>query len=239
MSPRVRVGVMAAVAAVLLGAILLQWVVTQYFAYDHSTGTAKNARMQSLLGAPLNGWEMKDEPLANTEAYAQDVRTALNLDDYFYRIYRRADASFAVFVCYWAPNKMPANLVASHTPDRCWSQSGWICDKFDLWRDMPAGAERLQPGFWRTFRGPAGHRQEVIYWHLIGGRAQLYSGNRFNQVVNWRFWWKEAFLFGVNGNAEQYFVRITSERPLSELWGMPGFQEMLTRLAGMGVRQRP
>ncbi len=224
-------------AALLISAVLLQLVVSQYFAYDTSTGSARNPRMQKLLSGPVEGWSVREEPLASTEAYAKNVAGSLNFDDYVYRVYSRGGVSFAVFVCYWGPNKMPANLVASHTPDRCWSQSGWTCDRFDVWANLRAGSDRLQPAFWRLFRDQSGQPQEVLYWHLIGGRTQIYGGNSFNQVVSWRFWWSEAFKFGVRGNEEQYFVRITSSYPLSAILNERGLQTVLERLAALGVRQ--
>ncbi len=232
-----RRGLLLGTGSLLLAALLIQWIVVQYYTDDKLAGQSANRQMHRLLESPVAGWEMVDLPLGTTELLGNSVKAELNLDDYFYRSYKREDKRFEIFVCYWGPNKMPANLVASHTPDRCWSQSGWTCEKYDLWLDLPAGTSRLQPGFWRTFQSANGDQQEVVYWHLIGGRAQIYAGNSFNQVVSWRFWWKEAFIFGVTGNAEQYFVRITSNCSLKTIWNEPGVQTMLARVAALGVKQ--
>lgn len=45
--------------------------------------------------------------------------------------------------------------------------------------------------------------------------------------------------YAIKGSAEQYFIRLTSDRPLAEIESDPGFQEVLGALAGLGLAAEP
>jgi hypothetical protein len=222
---------------VLLTGAGLQLFVVQYYTDNVLAGQEVNTLMRGILAGPAYGWSATDQQLGETEFYRGAVRAELNLDDFVYRTYSRSGATFSVFVAYWRPNKMPTNLVASHTPDRCWAAAGWICDKYDLQSSLDTRGVRLQPAYWRLFH-VGKQQQHVLYWHLVGGRAQIYGGNTMNRVTSWRYWWKEAAIYGLQGNEEQYFIRVTSDRPFEEIWRDAGFQDVLGRLAALGLAAR-
>lgn len=221
---------------VLAVSIVLQLVVTRYFANEEKSEKAANSLLRQALAGEISDWPGEDLPLGRTADEQVVVLRQLNYDDYLFRQYTRGAAQVGVFICYWGPDKMPVNLVASHTPDRCWSSSGWVCDGYDLWTGRTAGGLALQPAYWRKFSMPGGSSQHVLYWHLVGGRAQLYGGNSLNLVVNWRYWWLQALRYGLRGSEPQYFVRVTSNRPFEELWNESGFQEILRRLGHLGLQ---
>jgi hypothetical protein len=93
----------------------------------------------------------------------------------------------------------------------------------------------LQPAEWRVFEPPRGGAPTyVMYWHLVEGRTSDY-GNRFNNVPDPVLWWKDAMQQAVLGSREQYFIRLTSNEPLENLWNDPGFEEGLRGLGGLGL----
>lgn len=198
----------------------------------------KPRHLAQVLPANLSGWESKDVPLGETEAVRGAVEQTLRFDDALFREYRSAAGSFSVYVAYWQPAKMPVQVVASHTPDRCWSSAGWTCVEVAHRRSMGETNAILRPGERRVFEAPNKARLHVQYWHLVG--EELYDyGTRFNQVPSvWR-WWRDAAKQIFSTPREQYFVRLTSDRPFEELSGDSGWEEMLSALAKLGLAEVP
>lgn len=73
------------------------------------------------------GWVGRDEPLGNTERLRSAVEQNLNFDDHVNRVFEKQGKVFGAYVGYWSAGRMPVQKVASHTPDRCWSENGWTC----------------------------------------------------------------------------------------------------------------
>jgi hypothetical protein len=173
--------------------------------------------------------------LGANEFQSGEVEKVLNYDDVFYREYRRGEVRFDVYVAYWAPGKMPTRMVASHTPDRCWTENGWLCTSMKFKVTEKLEGTPIQPAEWRVFEPPGGGRKTyVMYWHLVDGHTYDY-GSRFNAVPSPLLWWKDAVQQAVLGSREQYFVRVNSEEPLETLWSDPGFAETIRRLGKMGL----
>ena len=145
-----------------------------------------------------------------------------------------------MYVAYWGAGKMPTRLVASHTPDRCWTENGWRCLAMKFKQRQNFGTVALQPAEWRLFEPPLGGAPVyVLYWHLVDGRIYDY-GERFNNVPSPVRWWKDAVEQALHGSQEQYFIRLTSSEPLENLWNDPGFAQVLTGLSQLGlVAPRP
>jgi hypothetical protein len=172
--------------------------------------------------------------LGATEAVRGAVEKTLQYNDVFYREYRSSGGVVTVYVAYWGPGAMPTQLVASHTPDRCWTSSGWTCEAMKHGVPLPNAAPVTMPGEWRIFSTNGGQRLNVQFWHLVGGATYDY-GDRFNQVPSiWR-WWRDAARQVVSAPPEQYFIRVTSDRPFAELAGNPGWEQLLGGLARLGL----
>lgn len=183
----------------------------------------------------IAGWTSRDVPLGASEFLSSEVEKVLNYDEYVNREFSREGRQFAVYVAYWGPGKMPTRLVASHTPDRCWTENGWRCIamKFKLSEVFEGLA--LQPAEWRVFEPPVGGPPTyVMYWHLVEGRTYDY-GSRFNQVPSPVLWWKDAVRQAMLGSREQYFIRVTSNEPVENLWNDPGFAEVMRGLGRLGL----
>ena len=92
----------------------------------------------------LEGWQVNDMDLGPTESVTQRSYDLLKLDDFVHRQYVRGDKSFSVYAAYWKPGKMPVRLVNQHTPDRCWTEVGWVCTNRE-WNVMRSvDGKRLQ-----------------------------------------------------------------------------------------------
>jgi hypothetical protein len=183
----------------------------------------------------LPDWTDRDVPLGANEFLVGEAEKILNYDEVLNREYARSGTRFGVYVAYWGPGKMPTQLVASHTPDRCWTENGWRCQEMRFKQSgVLAGAE-LQPAEWRLFEPPVGGRPTyVLFWHLVDGRTYDY-GERFNAIPDPVRWLRGVVEQALRGNREQYFIRLTSEEPFEELQADPGFRAVLDGLAKLGL----
>ena len=183
----------------------------------------------------LTGWSGREVPLGPSEFITGEVEKVLNYDEVLNHEYRRGGQSFGVYVAYWGAGKMPTRLVASHTPDRCWTENGWRCLDMKFKQQEMFEGRPLQPAEWRLFEPPLGGRPTyVLFWHLVEGRTYDY-GERFNNVPSPMRWWKDAVQQALLGSREQYFIRLTSSAPLEEIWSDPGFAEVLRGLGQLGL----
>ena len=138
-------------------------------------------------------------------------------------------------MAYWGSGKMPTRFVASHTPDRCWTENGWHCLQMKFMQDEVVDGTALKPAEWRLFEPPDGGKPVyVLYWHLVDGRVYDY-GRRFNAVPEPMRWWKDAVQQVLRGSREQFFIRLTSSEPLEQLWGDAGVAEVLRSLELLGL----
>jgi hypothetical protein len=191
--------------------------------------------LENSVPSSLSGWSARDVPLGANEFMNNEVEKILNYDEVVNREYRRGSTSFGVYVAYWGPGKMPTRLVASHTPDRCWTENGWRCLDMKFKQTHKIDGEPLQPAEWRSFEPASGAKPtNVLYWHLVEGKVYDY-GERFNAVPDPVLWWKDAVQQALLGSREQYFIRLTSTEPLENLWSDPGFAEVVRGLGRLGL----
>jgi hypothetical protein len=109
------------------------------------------ARIAAVLPKDVEGWRAAEESLGATELINEATLKALNLDDYVYRRFHRGTVSFTVYAAYWAPGRMPTRLVASHTPDRCWTENGMRCVELQFRQPNRIGNKPLLPAEYRVF----------------------------------------------------------------------------------------
>jgi hypothetical protein len=198
---------------------------------SRSPAAGRGAHLSTFFGDLGKG---KDLAVGVTEAGSAAVLKVLQCDDIFYREYQFPHGPLRVYVAYWAPNKIPTQLVASHTPDYCWSAAGWTCDEMRF-KETPLLGARLLPAEWRLFRPPTagGHPQYVLYWHIVGGKPYDY-GRSFNLILNPFRWWRDYVVHATVGDGEQYFARLSSDVPIQSLRDDPGFDTLINRLAALG-----
>lgn len=186
--------------------------------------------LTEAIPALLPGWQVTELDLGPTESVTERSHNLLKLDDFVHRQYQRGPKVFSVYVAYWKPGKMPVRLVNQHTPDRCWTEVGWACTdrQWNVHREVDG--EPLQPGQWGVFE-LQDYKQYTYFWHLVGGEAHWYGGERLNTRTSLTTVWEDFRKFGLNVHREQFFVRITSPEPMDDLWQEPGFQEVMRELA--------
>jgi Protein of unknown function (DUF3485) len=234
--PSARVGrwaraVTGGAALLLLGAVVFQFV----YRLREVPQPVARAKIADVVPRALAGWSVVDEPLGETEAVNQAALKKLNLDDFVFRRFQRGAQSFSVYAAYWVPGKMPTRLVASHTPDRCWTENGMRCVEMRFRENYLANDRPLLPAEYRAFTPPNSEQKTfVVYWHLVEGKIYDY-GARFNAVPSPWLWWKDTLAQATYGSREQLFVRIVSELPMETLWKDRDFQSVLQTVAGMGL----
>jgi hypothetical protein len=226
-------------ATLVAGFVLLAAVALQGSTLFHETPKARPPHLVQSVPNAVPGWTCRDLPLGPSEFLASEVEKVLNYDEVINRDYGRGPVHFGVYVAYWGPGKMPTRLVASHTPDRCWTENGMHCLEMKFQVPLSFEGAYLQPAEWRVFEPPAGGSPiYVLYWHLVDGRIYDY-GRRFNSIPDPVRWWKDAVQQAVLGSREQYFIRLTSTVPFERLWGDPGFVEVLRGLRTLGLEPGP
>lgn len=220
---------------VIAGALLLA-VALQFRGRNRAQATGPAVRLHAVIPEAVPGWQARDLPLGANEGVVATVRQTLRFDEAVFREFSRGAEAFSVYAAYWRPGKMPVQLVASHTPDRCWTENGWHCDRIRFGVAEHFGALVTQPAQWRLFRAPGGERQYVLYWQLVNGRAYDF-GDRFNRIPSaWR-WWRDAAQQMLLGDSEQYFIRISSNEPFDQLRTEPGFVSVMQALGRLGLGQ--
>jgi hypothetical protein len=220
------------------GAVLLGAVVLQAFNPAEESADPKPAHLAQTIPLEAGDWHGEPVPLGATEFVSSKVAQVLNYDDVFNVRYRKGSSELTVYVAYWGAGRMPVRLVASHTPDRCWTENGWTCVdmRFDERRSIAGRA--LQSADWRRFLDPDGKSTHVLFWHLIEGEVYDY-GERFNAIPHPLEWWKDAMRQLVSGSREQYFMRVGSNVPFEQIWDDPGVQEIVRALADLGLAAEP
>jgi len=195
--------------------------------------------LAQAVPASATGWTGRELPLGANEFAAKAAEKTLNYDEMAYREYRRGGTFFTAYVAYWGAGKMPTQLVASHTPDRCWTENGWRCLAMKFRQSLSLDHRPLQPAEWRLFEPSNGGKQVyVLYWHLVEGRIYDY-GERFNSIPDPIRWCKDAVQQALLGSREQYFIRVTSSEPPETLWSDPGFLEVMRGLEQLGLTVQP
>jgi hypothetical protein len=215
-------------------AVILLTVVVIQFA-SHLAPVPESSLTQKLADAipsTLPGWDVEDLDLGATESVTQRSHSLLNLDDFVHRSYKRGDKTFSVYVAYWEPGKMPVRLVNQHTPDRCWSEVGWICTDRQWNVERSVNGKDLQPGQWGIYE-LENFKNYTYFWHIVGGEVHWYGGNRINTRSSLSSVWEDFRKFGLNVHREQFFVRIVSPEPMDALWEDEGFNTVMSGLADL------
>ena len=187
-------------------------------------------KLSEVIPSAVPGWKVRDHELGDTESLRKRSEELLNLDDFVYRSYDNGRIRFDVYIAYWMPGKMPVRLVNAHNPDRCWSQTGWTCTDSASEVERQAKGQDLLPAQWRTFV-KEGYTNHVIFWHIVDGEAFSYGRHGNRPPITLVF--QDMLRDGIGQEKEQFFVRVSSETPLDEIWDNPTFQQIMSELADL------
>lgn len=209
----------------------------QCIAVFRETPQPRGPHVAAHVPTSIPGWRVRNMPLGDTESLRSAVVKTLNYDEVVYREYSKGGVVVGVYVAYWGAGKMPTRLVASHTPDRCWTENGWTCQDMRFREKLSFDGHEWQPAEWRRFLSPSGQGTIYVrYWHLVEGRV-LEQGARFNAVPHPVYWWRDAVQQALRGSLEQYYIRITANVPFESFWNEPSFAEVLRGLGGLGLAE--
>lgn len=184
----------------------------------------------TLLPIRADDWEVRTPN--DLYQFADILQTTHLLE----RTYLRPAASgpftqLTVYVAYWAPGQTSVSRVASHTPDACWPGSGWAAQPVADAHEVPAvPGLSISPGEHRVFKNNAGFAQNVWFWHVYDGHVISYR-DPYSIPALFRI----ALQYGFRRPGDQFFVRISSNRPWAELQHEPLVREILTNLNRIGL----
>jgi hypothetical protein len=204
------------VVSVLMLAVLVLGIVGALVDKGRAPRQIFTGKVSDLLpGADaIPGWSVEQLNAAESPEAEAFVRKALRYDDVGYVSYSRGDVRISIFITYWAPGKISWRLGAQHTPDICWVNQGWECSAASSTQlRSRKGMSWPLPVEQRTFH-LAGRVEHVVFTHLLDGEV-------INDQSGPMTWWRgiyERFLgdFRRRPTAEQFFVRISSDRPLED-----------------------
>jgi hypothetical protein len=194
--------------------------------------------LEKLVPAAVPGWDVQERDMGETELVREQVIKILRYDGAFFRTYRQGNTEVGVYVAYWKPGVIDPIDAAIHSPDLCWVNAGWREERHDYASRLDDGAGRsLKIAQFRDFSTAAGVHQEVVFWHLMGGKLSGYvlgpsSRWRERQPVLWRSQLDTWFGFR---QREQFFIRISTNRTIAELTASPLWPEIMRGLAPTGL----
>lgn len=199
---------MLAGAVLLAGTVL--GVILGRIRYDnrapHGPSLQQFAAAINIPGA----LESRDEPLGDTEAMRGRVQDILQFDDYVYRTYRFAGGGEAgLYVAYWRGGKQRFREMSRHTPDVCWVEGGWKVLKVDFSRD----AAPMPPAQYRRY-ALSNTEVDVLFWQLAEGQSVAYPTTSLILPLSLQL--RDFRLMGFRQRGEQYFVRLSFNRPIDD-----------------------
>ena len=228
-------------AGILILAVVALVVHVEFFADRPRAFTGK---LEDSIPRSLAGWQVKDVPLADSEAGAQNVEGILNYDQVVQRLFAKEGVQVMVYVAYWEPGKISLVDAGSHNPDSCWVNAG--CERTSRAYSVPGkvGKRELRPYEWGEYRTPGGALMQAMFWHLVDGVPNRYE----EQQVGWRgglegrierskLVIKDIQARGLNQRAEQMFVRLSSNKKPEELLADPDARWLLDQLGKLGIFQ--
>ncbi len=181
----------------------------------------------ALLPTSAAGWQTK-----TTDLYA--FTGTLQTDHLAQRTYRRVTesgpAEIIIYVAYWRAGQAPVSLVAAHTPDACWPGSGWTMRPTPEPRaQLTVGGREIPVAEHRLFEADQ-RPHHVWFWHLYDGAPISYR-DPYSAVELLRL----ALRYGFRREGDQLFVRVSSNRPWSQIAHEPLLANFFQHTRSLGL----
>jgi hypothetical protein len=200
--------------------------------------------LHDLLPPPPPGWTMKEKPIAESAEMKKAVSELLNYDDGIFVDYLGPGGHrLSVYIAYWRPGKMSHRLVAVHTPDVCWVGGGWQKTKAGTTPELSIPvAPSLQPELVASTVIPPGEdriftingtTEHVWFWHLVGNESKAYGTGT---APPWYATFTDLLSKGLKQREEQFFIRLSSNIPMNELYTGPALPAVLASLPWPATR---
>jgi hypothetical protein len=189
--------------------------------------------LKAMIPLDFDGWQSVDLPLGPTEALSESANKLLDLDTFLQRRYSKNGSSMTVYVAYWKPGKTDTRLIATHSPDVCWTGNGMTCVESTNREVVEIPGITTKPAEYRVFEAGAS-RIRVFFWLTQNGESYDYAESR-KAIPNPVHFFKTFFHYALVGKPEHYFVRISSDLPKDRLISESLFAEVLKDLRATGV----
>ncbi|MBI2516424.1 MAG: exosortase/archaeosortase family protein [Opitutae bacterium] len=201
-----------------------------FFARPATVPAAPSAGVETLLPTEAEGWQVNTT--RDLYRFSEVLRTNQLAERTYLRVIDGQPTQLTVYVAYWAAGQAPVSLVASHTPDACWPGSGWTVQPTATTHPaLVVDGRSLPPVEYRAFRGPGEYPQHVWFWHVYNGRAINYRDPYSVPALLGL-----ALRYGFQREGDQYFIRISSNRPWEQFASEPLVRELFHRLARTGLK---
>lgn len=202
--------------------ILLLGIAMSFTAARSARLGAQNADLIEKIPSPPAPWTVKDMNIASSEEMKRAVNELLNYDKAVFREYSDGNRTLSLYVAHWQPRKFHPRLIAIHTPDVCWVGNGWKMEAADYSYAVNLTAGPAWPAQYREF-SINGTTSYVLYWHVMNGKLSGYAVGPGSL--------QNSFFRGLvhdmrEGVGEQFFIRISSNRPWRD-WSGDAFLNQL------------
>jgi hypothetical protein len=223
--------VLSITALVLVGAFGLR----VYFSLVPPPEATLTQPLSVIVPGQIDGWTVRTIPMDQSPEAAARIENFLNFDDAIFRVFEQGDTMIGLYIAYWTPGKTSYRWAGVHTPDTCWVQAGWVRKERESAVPLASLNTELKPAEFGIY-AKDGLAQHVFFWHLVGGEPY-----RYNQQGLHNIWASlvDVREFGLNLRKEQFFVRLSSNRPLAELERLAGFDAILASLTEIGLELSP
>ena len=183
----------------------------------------------TLPPAPA-GWEVSTP--ANLYQFAGILQTTHLMERTYLRTAGNGQlAQLTVYLAYWPAGQTTVSRVASHTPDACWPGTGWSARPDpDARQVLQLPGQTLPAAEHRVFQNEAGFAQNVWFWHLYDGHPinyrDPYSASELLRI---------ALRYGFRHDGDQLFVRVSCNRPWSEIEHEPLLARFFAHTQALGL----
>ena len=186
------------------------------------------------LPAEDETWEVNELPIEETEAIGAATIDVLGSDHIIHREYKKSATTITVFIVHWsAKNSTMPREIAFHSPDHCWSRTGFKRTMVNDYYLLENRSEEVKAGKYREFKSNY-QTHYVLYWQMFG--EEVLSFTKGDEVVPSDKTVLDDFFSGRAFKAEeQYFIRITSNVKFGQLSSNPMLNRILTSLSIVGL----
>ncbi len=186
--------------------------------------------LSDILPLRAEGWSVRTPN--DLYRFADILNTSHLIERTYVRTTRDGQLTqLTVYVAYWAAGQASVSRVASHTPDACWPGAGWIPKAVYEEQEVPQlPGVTIFPAEHRLFRNADGYPQYVWFWHIYDGRVISYQDPYSVPAL-----FHLALQYGFRRQGDQFFVRVSSNRPWRDLAAEPLVREIFTNLARVGL----
>jgi exosortase len=184
--------------------------------------------LAALLPAPAPGWTGRTTP--DLDQYSGILHTHTLVDREYAAGPTLGSVHLTLYLAYWRPGQAPVSLVDAHTPDACWPGTGWRAEPVPSEHEaLSVDGRLLPPAECRLFAHDT-YETHVWYWHLYGGRPlAIVDPDSAPRLL------KIAWRYGFSHPEDQLFVRVSSNRPWSEIDSEPTVRQFFANLRALGL----